>query len=248
MFFELFTLFMKSSSRTILSRLALLTTLALTPLLMTDAHAFGGKPGGPFSNGTYFPNEGTFSAVLRAENLIGTLQFSTSSSSASSGVATIYNDGDTYIGNSSGSFDPSSNNIAVTFQASIPGQGQQTISVQKPVTTQVTTLVDSGNGTVTPVQTQQTQFMTTREILYFDSLYCNGSAECKTSNDLPNQKFSGKGQAEFQTLIFTGNTPFLDAVDKEISVSGVRLSNSAAQFANTDVTPPSVNEFSVLVP
>ena len=238
---------MNSSSRTILSRLALLATLALTPLLMTDAHAFGGKPGGPFSNGTYFPNEGTFSAVLRAENLIGTLQFSTSSSSASSGVATIYNDGDTYIGNSSGSFDPSSNKIDVTFQASIPGQGQQTISVQTPVTTQVTTFVTT-NGTVTPVQTQQTQFMTTREILYYDSLYCNGSANCKTSNDLPNQKFSGFGQAEFQTLIFTGNTPFLDSVTKDISVSGVRLSNSAAQFATADIIPPSVNEFTVLVP
>ena len=238
---------MNSSSRTILSRLALLATLALTPLLMTDAHAFGGKPGGPFSNGTYFPNEGTFSAVLRAENLIGTLQFSTSSSSASSGVATIYNDGDTYIGNSSGSFDPSSNKIDVTFQASIPGQGQQTISVQTPVTTQVTTFVTT-NGTVTPVQTQQTEFMTTREILYYDSLYCNGSANCKTSNDLPNQKFSGFGQAEFQTLIFTGNTPFLDSVTKDISVSGVRLSNSAAQFATADIIPPSVNEFTVLVP
>ena len=238
---------MNSSSRTILSRLALLATLALTPLLMTDAHAFGGKPGGPYSNGTYFPNEGTFSAVLRAENLIGTLQFSTSSSSTSSGVATIYNDGDTYIGNSSGSFDPSSNKIDVTFQASIPGQGQKTISVQAPVTTQVTTFVTT-NGTVTPVQTQQTQFMTTREILYYDSLYCNGSANCKTSNDLPNQKFSGFGQAEFQTLIFTGNTPFLDSVTKDISVSGVRLSNSAAQFATADIIPPSVNEFSVLVP
>jgi hypothetical protein len=238
---------MNSSSRTILSRLALLATLALTPLLMTDANAFGGKPGGPYSNGTYFPNEGTFSAVLRAENLIGTLQFSTSSSSASSGVATIYNDGDTYIGNSSGSFDPSSNKIDVTFQASIPGQGQQTISVQTPVTTQVTTFVTT-NGTVTPVQTQQTEFMTTREILYYDSLYCNGSANCKTSNDLPNQKFSGFGQAEFQTLIFTGNTPFLDSVTKDISVSGVRLSNSAAQFATADIIPPSVNEFTVLVP
>ena len=238
---------MNSSSRTILSRLALLATLALTPLLMTDAHAFGGKPGGPFSNGTYFPNEGTFSAVLRAENLIGTLQFSTSSSSASSGVATIYNDGDTYIGNSSGSFDPSSNKIDVTFQASIPGQGQQTISVQTPVTTQVTTFVTT-NGTVTPVQTQQTQFMTTREILYYDSLYCNGSANCKTSNDLPNQKFSGFGQVEFQLLDFTTNTPFLDSVTKDISVSGVRLSNSAAQFATADIIPPSVNEFSVLVP
>ena len=239
---------MKSSSRTILSRLALLATLAASPLLMTDALAFGGKPGGPFSNGTYFPNDGTFSAVLRAENLIGTLQFSTSSSSASSGVATIYNDGDTYIGNSSGSFDPSSNNIAVTFQASIPGQGENTILVQTPVTTQVTTQVVDGNGTVTPVQTEQTEFMPTRQILYFDSLYCNGSANCKTSNDFPNQKFSGNGQVEFQSLIFTGNTPFLDAVTKDISVSGVRLSNSAAQFVTTDVTPPSVNEFSVLVP
>ena len=238
---------MKSSSRTILSRLALLATLAASPLLMTDALAFGGKPGGPFSNGTYFPNDGTFSAVLRAENLIGTLQFSTSSSSASSGVATIYNDGDTYIGNSSGSFDPSSNNIAVTFQASIPGQGQQTISVQTPVTTQVTTFVTT-NGTVTPVQTQQTQFMTTREILYYDSLYCNGSANCKTSNELPNQKFSGFGQVEFQLLDFTSTRPILDAVTKDISVSGVRLSNTAAQFATADIIPPSVNEFSVLVP
>lgn len=229
---------MKSSSRTILSRLALLTTLALTPLLMTDAHAFGGKPGGPFSNGTYFPNEGTFSAVLRAENLIGTLQFSTSSSSASSGVATIYNEGDTYIGNSSGSLDPSSNNIAVTFQASAPAQGQQTVTVSKKFVNTTTT-----NGTVTTT----TATLPYRTINFYDSLYCNGSAECKTSNDFPNQKFSGLGHVEFQWLVFKGNTPFLDWDDKTISVSGVRLSNSAAQFATTEVTPPSVSEFSILV-
>lgn len=239
---------MKSSSRTILSRIALLATMTASPLWMTTAHAFGGKPGGPYSNGTYFPNEGTFSAVLRAEDFIGTVQFSTSSSSASSGVATIYNEGDTYIGNSSGSYDPSSNDIAVMFQASAPGQGEQSISVQTPVTTKVTTLVTTANGTVTPVETEQTVFATTRKILYYDSLYCNGSANCKTANDFPNQKFSGNGQAEFQSLIFTGTTPFLDAVDKKITVSGVRLSNTETQFVTTSVTPPSVNEFSVLIP
>ena len=43
----------------------------------SQSHAFGGPPGGPFSNGSYFPNDGTFSAVVRGTNLTGTLQFST---------------------------------------------------------------------------------------------------------------------------------------------------------------------------
>ena len=236
---------MKSSK---LSRIAL--TLAgaacCLPLLLTTAHAFGGAPGGPYSNGSYFPNDGTFSAVITGEDMIGTIQFSTISSNASTGVSTIYNQGDTYLGNSSGVIDPSRNTMTVTFQGSIPGQGQQEINVQTPVTTQVTTFVTT-NGTVTPVQTESTTFQNTRTILYFDSLYCNGAATCKTSNAYPNQKFQGNGQVEFQNLVFTGNTPFLDAVDKNITVSGVRISNTATVFTTTEITPPSVNEFSVLI-
>jgi hypothetical protein len=76
----------------------------------------------------------------------------------------------------------------------------------------------------------------------------NGYAECKASNAFPNQKFSGSGDAQFQQLNFFGATPFLDAVSIPISVSGVRLSNTSSTFATADVRPPSVNEFSVLVP
>jgi len=241
--------------------------------------AFGGPPGGPFSNGSYFPNDGTFSAVVRGENLTGTLQFCTTEGSGptpssitdttlgigssaktisvqssgsggvgSTGVATIFFDGDTYDGNSQGSVNGQAATMTVNFQAGVQGQGQQTIEVQTPVTTQVTTQVVGASGTVTPVQTEQTEFQVTRQILYFDSLYLNGAANCKTSNAFPNQKFEGSGEAEFQQLIFTGNTPFLDAVTLPISVTGVRLSNTATSFNTSNVQAPSVNEFSVLVP
>jgi hypothetical protein len=261
----------------------LLPTLAIGIIISTsyEAIAFGGPPGGPFSNGSYFPTDGTFSAVVRGENLTGTLQFSTTSGSGpkasatttsqtldsgfgyqfnesttqeaiggvgSTGVAVIYYDGDSYLGNSQGSINSVASTLDINFQANAPGQGEQTIEVQTPVTTQVTTqVIDPITGVVTPVQTEQTEFQVTRQILYFDSLYINGAANCKTSNDFPNQKFEGSGEAEFQCLIFTGDTPFLDAVTMPISVSGVRVSNSSQSFNISNVSPPSVNEFSVLV-
>jgi hypothetical protein len=132
--------------------------------------------------------------------------------------------------------------MTINFQAGVQGQGQRTIQVQTPVTTFGTSTT---NGTVT--NTEETTFQTTREIFYFDSLYLNGSANCKTSNAFPNQKFEGTGVAEFQQLVFTGDTPFLDAVTMPISISGVRLSNTATSFNVLNVRPPSVNEFSVLV-
>ena len=210
---------------------------------VTEARAFGGAPGGPFSNGSYFPNDGTFSAVVRGENLSGTVQFSTSSASASTGVSTIYYDGDSYIGNSQGSYDPQASSMEVNFQADVEGQGQNNIIVAKPITTNGTSTNASGNVT----NTSSTTFQPYREYLFFDSLYLNGYANCKASNAFPNQKFSGSGNAEFQQLIFVGNTPFLDAVTLPISVSGVRLSNTATTFATAEVRPPSQNEFSILI-
>lgn len=166
----------------------------------------------------------------------------------STGVATIYYEGDTYQGNSQGAYNPEASTMSVNFQADVPGQGQQTIEVQTPVTTQVTTLVENPiTGVVTPVQTEETQILPTRQILYYDALYLNGFADCKTSNAFPNQKFKGSGQVEFQQLIFTGDTPFLDAVSLPISITGVRLSDAAASFNTSEVRPPSVNEFSVLI-
>jgi hypothetical protein len=245
----------------------LLPSLAIGLIISTsyEAAAFGGPPGGPFSNGSYFPNDGTFSAVVRGENLSGILQFSTTEGSGptpssttttgnsattssglggvgSTGVAMIFFDGDTFDGNSQGSLNSQASTMTINFQAGVQGQGQQTIQVKTPVTTFGTSTT---NGTVT--NTEETTFQTTREIFYFDSLYLNGSANCKTSNAFPNQKFEGTGVAEFQQLVFTGDTPFLDAVTMPISISGVRLSNTATSFNFLNVRPPSVNEFSVLV-
>ena len=256
--------------------------LGISLAIPSQVRAFGGPPGGPYSNGSYFPNDGTFAAVVRGENLTGTLQFSTTEGSGptgaavsttdkydfgfgfgetsqtttqeatggigSTGVATIFYDGDTFTGNSQGSPNSVDSTMTVTFQAAIVGQGEQTIEVETPVTTQVTTLVENPiTGIVTPVQTEQTEFQVTRKILYYDSLYLNGFADCRTTNKFPNQKFEGTGQAEFQQLVFTGDTPFLDAVSFPVSVTGVRLSNASQAFNSQNIRTPSVNEFSVLV-
>jgi hypothetical protein len=248
----------------------------ILPSLNPSAHAFGGRPGGPFSNGSYFPNDGTFSAVVRGKNLTGTLQFSTTSGSGprdaqttslegannagtlslsqgtggvgSTGVATIYYEGDSLRGNSQGSSNPANSSMTVNFQAGAAGQGQQTIDVKTPVTVLVNLPIQGLDGNITGyVTSNQTSFENTRKILYFDSLYLSGSARCNTSNAFPNQKFSGAGTAEFQFLVFTGDTPFLDAETIPITVTGVRLSNTASSFSTSTVQAPSVNEFSVLV-
>jgi hypothetical protein len=201
---------------------------------MTDAQAFGGKPGGPFSNGTYFPNDGTFSAVLRSDDLVGTLQFSTSSSSVSSGTAVVYDEGTQYIGNSSGVLNPSSNEITVHFQASLVGQGQQTQTYTE-ITTENDTLTDTSTTRSSTYQ-------------YFDSSFCTGQATCKTKNDFPNQKFSGTGRTDFKKLVFDGNanSAFVSATTyKDVTVTGVRLSNAATAFSSVDVRPPSVSVTSI---
>jgi hypothetical protein len=259
----------------------LLATFAITaPLLNPAAHAFGGPPGGPYSNGSYFPNDGTFSAVMRkrSQNLVGILQFSTSSGSGpvpssveqqttntgssttqatitssglggvgSTGVATIYYNGKTLQGNCQGSINPTSSSMQISFQASAQGQGEQTIEVQTPITVDVPNVITEG-GETTVITTQETEYVPTRKILFFDSLYISGSGDCKTSNAFPNQKFQGQGQAEYKFLIFTGNTPVPDSeVINNIQISGVRLSNTASTFNVSQVRAPSVAEFSVLV-
>ena len=246
-----------------------ISIFVLTATLVSppEAIAFGGAPGGPFSNGSYFSNEGTFSAVIRGENLAGVLQFSTTGGAGpvplagqqaigpfqtydvavdalgglgSTGVATIYYDGDTFAGNSQGAYNPAASTIAVNFQANMPGQGQQDMSVATPVT--------DPNQTLNPIGdlTNLINYQITRRYLYFDSVYFNGFAECEASDAFPNQKFAGSGEAELQFLDFSSGTPALVAQRLSLSVTGVRLSNVASSFATRNVTPPSVNSLSVL--
>jgi hypothetical protein len=251
--------------------------------------AFGGPPGGPFGNGSYFPNDGTFSAVVRGTNLTGTLQFSTTEGSGpssststttsgegagggtaaasttstsgtggvgSTGIANIYYNGRTYNGNSQGSLNPESSAMTVMFQANSAGQGEQTRTVSRVVdlgdTVEITTTINPDgtvvqNETITPNR----EVVPAREISYFDTYYMNGFVDCKTSNAFPNQKFKGSGQMFTQEINFNlGNSdPRLAEVGPiPLSVTGVRLSNTASSFATSLVRSPSVNTTTVLIP
>jgi hypothetical protein len=74
------------------------------------------KNGNPYGNGTFFQTTGTFSAVVRGENLSGTIMFSTGVSTNgantnSGGSSVISYGGNTYMGNVAGMWNPSSGNI-----------------------------------------------------------------------------------------------------------------------------------------
>lgn len=243
---------MKLSYSLLLPAMALCISFA-TP---HQLRAFGGPPGGPFSNGSYFSNNGTFSAVLRGENLTGTLQFSTTdgagapvqlaiedpetgqitlqdtnSGQGSTGTATIYYDGDTFLGNSQGALNSESSTMSINFQADSQGQGQQEFE-------QVNATVNRNPGY-------------TLQVSYFDSLYLNGAANCKTSNAFPNQKFEGSGEVELQYLNFFDDTlgyPLLESVSVPISITGVRISNTTSTFFVSAVRPPSVNHYTTEFP
>jgi len=248
--------------------------IALGVLLSTtvDSFAFGGPPGGPFGNSSYFPNDGTFSAVVRGENLSGVLQFSTTEGPGpvpesgqeatgnflpynsdanaiggvgSTGIANIYYDGDTYFGNSQGTYNPLASTMSVNFQASVPGQGEQDVVLTQAVIVSVPTVITAPDGTRTVVDDPLRAFDSTQYI-YFDSIYLNGFADCKASNSIPNQKFSGTGEAELQFLDFSSGRPTTVAQSLALSVTGVRLSNTATSFATRNVTPPSVNSLSIV--
>ena len=237
-----------------------------------EAPAFGGAPGGPFSNGSYFPNTGTFSAVIRGTNLVGTAQFSTTNNAGSSvfadendyyhsvsqlsassisttgglgstGVSVIYNEGQTYRGNSNGVYDPASDEMTVMFQGSFPGQGEQVYE----------TVIEGTQNSV--------------NVKYFDSFYINGAAVCQVSNDFPNQTFKGEGQVNLNFFNFDGSKPLLQGNDqtletsgsasnptysnrsgynkyfKKINVTGVRVSNDISTFATATIVPPSINQY-----
>lgn len=250
----------------------------ILPSLNPSAHAFGGRPGGPFSNGSYFPNDGTFSAVVRGENLTGTVQFSTTSGSGprdaettslegannagtlslsqgtggvgSTGIANIFYAGGKgknntvgiYQGNSQGSNNPQNSTLTVSFQTDMPGQGEQTITVSRAFTNTTT-----ANGTTST----ETVTFPSKTLIYFDSFLLAGSVVCNTSNSFPNQKFRGfqKDGAILKYIEFpttTAATPFFQTETLDISITGVRLSNTASSFATSEVTPPSFNEINIL--
>jgi hypothetical protein len=98
---------------------------------MTNSYAgASNKNGNPFGNGTFFQTTGTFSGVIRGQNLSGTMLFSTGASTnggtnSSGGSCVISYVGYTdtngtvnpgvYNGNAAGMWDPSSGSISGQF-------------------------------------------------------------------------------------------------------------------------------------
>jgi hypothetical protein len=103
--------------------------LSLFAAIPSSLHAgASNKNGNPFGNGTFFSNSGTFSAVIRGENLSGTMLFSTgvndsgaasngptAMSPGTGGSTVIVFQGNTYQGNAAGMWNPSSGSVSGQF-------------------------------------------------------------------------------------------------------------------------------------
>lgn len=111
---------------------ALAAALAILPVLTSPlALALGSGNGDPFSNGTFFPNEGTFQTTVRGLNLSGVATFSTgtsnsTSTSSTSGTFTVAYQGLSYTGNVDASVDSAGGTIAATMEASVSRGGNGT--------------------------------------------------------------------------------------------------------------------------
>ena len=108
---------------------------AVTLLSSSLLHAgASNKSGNPYGNGTQFQTTGTFSSVVRGQNLTGTMMFSTGLSTntttgSAPGICNIVYAGYLYAGNASGNWDPSGQSIAGVFQAGNTLSGSNTVIV-----------------------------------------------------------------------------------------------------------------------
>ena len=180
---------------------AAVVTTALVSLSDLRAGA-SNKSGNPFGNGTFFPNTGNFSAILRSTNgFLGVVQFTTGStnvtisSSTNSGVASVYADGIQYIGSAVGTINTPAQTIAVTYSG-----------IAGALITQLPTLAASA---VLDTNSVTVGYTYSSGVTNFSSSNsCNGSFQANLQNSYPNQIFSGQGQAtaRFSTLTYS-NVP-----------------------------------------
>ena len=223
-----------------------------------SAHAFGKPPSTPSSNGSNFPNQGTFSAVVRGMNLSGTVEFSTSggaqpeagatTGSGSSGSSQIYYNGTLLSGNAQGNYDPQASTMSVSFEADADGQGQRNYVLNQQVLTSAATTTQSINGgppqQVGPIVRTFTN-TPLFQVRLFDCYYINGSAVCSVSKTQQTQNFKGEGNAQYQELHTPPNAvaPRVATTDLRISVSGTRISDNVVTFATATVRPPTSGVF-----
>jgi hypothetical protein len=219
-------------------RLTLLATLSLV-LFSASGHLHAGasnKSGNPFGNGTFFQNTGTFSAVVRGQNLSGTMIFSTgantntstnSATGSSSGTTTISYLGGTdsngatapagiYTGNATGTWDPSSGTISGQIWGgySLSGSNSVNVATYDPITG----LTNYGTKYIN------------------DASYMSGNFYGSAQNSYPNQTFTAQGTLVQQEL--AGTSLDLVEITIPISVQGLRIADSYSTFSTLPQSIP----------
>jgi hypothetical protein len=186
------------------------------------------KNGNPYGNGTFFQTTGTFSAVVRGQNLSGTILFSTgvstnAVSTNSGGSSVVVFGGNTYMGNCAGMWNPSSGTITGQIWGGQNFSGTNTstiypeiyntnsypvaINVVSNVVIPPTSGTVSAGGVVIP-GSPGTNYTVTNTIYveptgtnYLqDGVYMNGSFDGNVQNSYPNQTFTASGTIIQQQL------------------------------------------------
>ena len=140
--------------------------ISLVPCSELHAGA-SNKNGNPFGNGTFFSNDGTFSAVLRGQNLVGITQFSTyGSGTVTSGIYPAQNTG------GPGTYGTAANvpgTINIFYAGTtFPGVAGAVIDPASGVISSVFSMANAGGGG-------------------------GGAYTANLQNSYPNQTFSGTG-------------------------------------------------------
>ena len=245
------THFMESVTRMSSPRLIFLATLSLV-LFSASGHLHAGasnKSGNPFGNGTFFQNTGTFSAVVRGQNLSGTMIFSTgantntstnSATGSSSGTTTISYLGDAtgstpgiYNGNAVGMWDPSSGSISGQLWGGVTLSGSGTLTVYPDIANPQAISVGTNTIYVTSVGTDR----------YNDTAYMSGNFSGNTANTYPNQTFTASGTLLEQELApqadTTGSQPLKMGNNSiAITVQGLRISDNYSSFSTVSNSIP----------
>ena len=113
------------------------------------------KNGNPYGNGTFFQTTGTFSAVVRGQNLSGTMLFSTGvntnggTTNNAGGSTVIVYGGYTYQGNTWGMWDPSSGSVSGVFQGGQMLSGTNNTSIYPEIYNTTNTTNDPFGNTYT---------------------------------------------------------------------------------------------------
>jgi hypothetical protein len=221
------------------------------------------KNGNPYGNGTFFETTGTFSAVVRGENLSGTILFSTGASTNgvstnSSGSSVIVFQGNTYMGNSAGMWNPSSGtidgqiwggqNLSGTNSTTIYPEIFNTNYYPVPILVVSNVVIPPTSGTVSAggvviPGSPGTNYSVTNTIyvepigtnFVQDGVYMNGSFDGNVQNSYPNQTFTAYGTLTQQQLAQYGAPPNTNQVG--VSPPGPGTEGTAAtQISSTNIS------------